>query len=106
MIQLIYGEDVVSVDEALTEITRNTGPDDLRDINYTSFLAEEVNPDQLNAAVFTIPFMSDFRVVVVEGLADHLRARTQTVQRRQRQPQSARSVGRPAGRAQFHSPNH
>ena len=68
MIQLIYGEDVVSAEESLAEITRNTGPDDLRDINYTSFLAEDVTPEQLNAAIFTIPFMSDFRVVVVRGL--------------------------------------
>ncbi len=68
MIQLIYGEDVVSAEEALTEITRNTGPDDLRDINSASFLAEDLTPEQLSAAVFTIPFMSDFRVVVVKGL--------------------------------------
>ena len=68
MIQLIYGEDVVGADEALNKATRNVGPDDLRDINYTSFLAEELTLQQLTAAVFTIPFMSDFRVVVVRGL--------------------------------------
>ena len=68
MIQLIYGEDVVSAEEALAEITRNTGPEDLRDINYTSFLAQDLSPEQLNAAVFAMPFMSDFRVVVVKGL--------------------------------------
>ncbi len=90
MIQLIYGEDEVSAEEALTEITRNTGPDDLRDINYTSFLAEEVNPDQLNAAVFTIPFMSDFRVVVVKGLLT-------TFERRGRQSSGARSNRNPLG---------
>ena len=90
MIQLIYGEDVVSAEEALTEITRNTGPDDLRDINYTSFLAEEVTPEQLNAAVFTIPFMSDFRVVVVRGLLT-------TFERRGRRASGARSNGNPLG---------
>ncbi len=90
MIQLIYGEDVVSAEEALTEITRNTGPDDLRDINYTSFLAEEVTPEQLNAAVFTIPFMSDFRVVVVRGLLT-------TLERRGRRASGARSNGNPLG---------
>ena len=90
MIQLIYGEDVVSAEEALTEITRNTGPDDLRDINYTSFLAEEVTPEQLNAAVFTVPFMSDFRVVVVRGLLT-------TFERRGRRASGARSNGNPLG---------
>ena len=68
MIQLIYGEDIVSAEDALAEVSSNSGPDDLRDINYTSFLAEELTPQQLSAAVFTIPFMSDFRVVVVRGL--------------------------------------
>ena len=90
MIQLIYGEDEVSAEEALTEITRNTGPDDLRDINYTSFLAEEVTPEQLNAAVFTIPFMSDFRVVVVKGLLT-------AFERRGRQSSGARSNRNPLG---------
>ena len=90
MIQLIYGEDVVSAEEALTGITRNTGPDDLRDINYTSFLAEEVTPGQLNAAVFTIPFMSDFRVVVVRGLLT-------TFERRSRQSSGARTNRNPLG---------
>ncbi len=68
MIHLIYGEDVVSADEALAEIARDAGPDDLRDINRTSFLAEELTPQKLAAAVFTIPFMADHRVVVVRGL--------------------------------------
>ena len=90
MIQLIYGEDVVSAEEALTETTRNTGPDDLRDINYTLFLAEEVTPEQLNAAVFTIPFMSDFRVVVVRGLLT-------TFERRGRRASGARSNGNQLG---------
>ena len=90
MIQLIYGEDVVSAEEALTEITRNTGPGDLRDINYTSFLAEEVTPEQLSAAVFTIPFMSDFRVVVVRGLLT-------TFERSGRRASGARSNGNSLG---------
>ena len=68
MIHLIYGEDVVSADEALAEVAGDAGPDDLRDINRTSFLAEELTPQQLAAAVFTIPFMADHRVVVVRGL--------------------------------------
>ena len=90
MIQLIYGEDVVSAEESLAEITRNTGPDDLRDINYTSFLAEDVTPEQLNAAIFTIPFMSDFRVVVVRGLLT-------TFERGRRRSGGSRSNRNPLG---------
>lgn len=68
MIQLIYGEDIVSAEEALAEVSRASGPEDLRDINHTTFLAEDLTPPQLAAAVFTIPFMTDVRVVVVRGL--------------------------------------
>ena len=68
MIHLIYGEDVVSAEEALAEVSRASGPEDLRDINHTTFLAEDLTPPQLAAAVFTIPFMTDTRVVVVRGL--------------------------------------
>ena len=90
MIQVIYGEDVVSADEALLEVSRNTGPDDLRDINYTSFLGEELTPQKLSAAVFTVPFMSDFRVVVVRGLLT-------TFERRGRASRGARSGRDPLG---------
>ena len=68
MISIIYGEDVVSAEEALVEVSRASGPEDLRDINHTTFLAENLTPPQLSAAVFTIPFMTDVRVVVVKGL--------------------------------------
>ncbi len=90
MINVIYGEDVVSADEALLEVSRDTGPDDLRDINYTSFLGEELTPQKFSAAVFTAPFMSDFRVVVVRGLLT-------TFERSGRASRGARSSRDPLG---------
>ena len=68
MIHLVYGEDVVSVDEALTDLAKSAGPDDLRDVNYTSLDADGLVPNTVAAAAFTVPFMSDRRVVVVKGL--------------------------------------
>ena len=68
MIHLIYGEDVVSADEALTDLAQSAGPDDLRDVNYTSLDADGLVPNAVAAAAFTAPFMSDRRVVVVKGL--------------------------------------
>ena len=68
MIHLVYGEDVVSVDEALTDLAKSAGPDDLRDVNYTSLDADGLVPNTVAAAAFTAPFMSDRRVVVVKGL--------------------------------------
>ena len=68
MIHLVYGEDVVSVDEALTDLAKSAGPDDLRDVNYTPLDADGLVPNAVAAAAFTAPFMSDHRVVVVKGL--------------------------------------
>ena len=68
MIELIYGEDDVGVEDALNEILRNAGPEDLRDINTTVLRNEDLTPEALESAAFTIPFMTDTRVVAVKGL--------------------------------------
>lgn len=68
MIELIYGEDDVGVEDALNEILRNAGPEDLRDINTTILRNEDLTPEALESAAFTIPFMTDTRVVAVKGL--------------------------------------
>ena len=68
MIELIYGEDDVGVEDALNEILRNAGPEDLRDINTTVLRNEDLTPEALESAAFTIPFMADTRVVAVKGL--------------------------------------
>ncbi len=68
MIEVIYGEDAVSVDDALAELTASVGADDLRDINSITLRAEDVAPADLITAAFTIPFMTDLRLVAVKGL--------------------------------------
>lgn len=68
MIQLLYGDDLVSVEEALAQLTDNSGPEDLRDVNHTSLRADDLKPDSVAAAAFTVPFMTDRRVVVVKDL--------------------------------------
>lgn len=68
MIQLIYGEDDVGVDEALAELMGDAGPEDLRDINCSVLRAEDLSPNDVIAAAFTVPFMAERRVVVVKGL--------------------------------------
>ena len=68
MIQLIYGDDLVGVEEALAERTANSGSDDLRDINQITLRADDLTPDSVMAAAFTVPFMTDRRTVVVKDL--------------------------------------
>jgi DNA polymerase-3 subunit delta len=68
LIYLIYGEDDVSVEEAVAEMKANAGPDELRDVNVTVLDSNSLTPEELAAAAFTIPFMADRRLVIVRGL--------------------------------------
>ena len=75
MIELIYGEDDVGVEDALNEILRNAGPEDLRDINSTVLRDDDLTPESLESAAFTVPFMTDVRVVAARGLLSRFERR-------------------------------
>ena len=68
MIQLLYGDDLVGVEDALASVTADSGPEDLRDVNHISPRADDLTPDSVAAAAFTVPFMADRRTVVVKDL--------------------------------------
>ncbi len=68
MIQLLYGDDLVGVEEALAELMANSGPEDLRDVNQITLRADSLTPESVAAAAFTVPFMTDRRTVVVKDL--------------------------------------
>ena len=68
MIRLLYGDNTVGVEDALAESMRDVGPEDLRDINSAVIRAENATPEMVTAAVFTVPFMTDRRTVVVKDL--------------------------------------
>ena len=76
MIELIYGEDEVRVDEAAAAVVMSAGPDELRDVNTTALAADGLAPDAVMSAAFTMPFMTDRRVVVVKGLLSRFERRT------------------------------
>ena len=59
---------MVGVEEALADLTANSGPDDLRDVNQITLRADDLTPDSVMAAAFTVPFMADRRTVVVKDL--------------------------------------
>ncbi|MDP7532664.1 MAG: DNA polymerase III subunit delta [SAR202 cluster bacterium] len=68
MIVLLYGEDEVGVEETLAKMKEATGPEDLRDVNVTVLMGSDLTPENLAMAAFTLPFMTDRRLVVVKGL--------------------------------------
>ena len=75
MLYLIYGEDDVSVEEAVAAMKANAGPAELRDVNVTVLESNNLTPEELAAAAFTIPFMADRRLVIVRGLMSRFERR-------------------------------
>ena len=72
MIYLIFGEDSLSVEEALASLRAAPDHDELSDINTTTLNGASVSPAELEAAWSTIPFMADKRTVIVRGLLARL----------------------------------
>ena len=68
MIYLIYGEDSLSVEEALASLRGDSSLDDLADINTTTLNGASVSLPELEAAWSTIPFLADRRTVIARGL--------------------------------------
>ena len=75
MIELIYGDDDVSVDDALADVMSDVGPAELGDINCIVIRDDDLKPEAVMSAAFTIPFMADRRVVVVRGLLSRFERR-------------------------------
>jgi len=67
MIYLLHGEDTFSLRERLAEMKEAVGTLDLRDVN-TVTLAGTTSFGELVANANTVPFLSDKRIVIVEGL--------------------------------------
>ena len=65
---MLYGDDLIGVEDALASVTADSGPEDLRDVNHISLRADDLTPDSVAAAAFTVPFMADRRTVVVKDL--------------------------------------
>ena len=75
MIYLIYGDDSLSVEEALASLRADPGDDELSDINTTALNGASVSLAELEAAWSTIPFMADSRTVIVRGLLARMEQR-------------------------------
>ena len=67
---LFYGEDEFSARQALEELKRRLGPREVVDPNTTLFDGRSLAYPQLEMTCNTIPFLADWRVVVVDGLLD------------------------------------
>lgn len=68
MIHLLYGDDELTIAETLSSIKRDAEPSDVGDLNTTVFEGREVSFAELSATCDTVPFLSERRLVIVQGL--------------------------------------
>ena len=68
MIYLLYGEDGLSLEQALAALKADAGSAELQDLNVATLDGATVEFDEFSAACSTVPFLADKRVVIVSGL--------------------------------------
>ena len=68
MFYIFYGDDDLSLREALDEMKRSIQPEELRDVNVATLDARGLGYAELAATCGTVPFMAEKRLVVLEGL--------------------------------------
>lgn len=67
---IFHGEDEYSALEALQTLKQRLGPVDIVGTNTTSYDGATVSYGELAMACNTVPFLADFRVIVVQGLLE------------------------------------
>ncbi|MSQ10610.1 MAG: DNA polymerase III subunit delta [Dehalococcoidia bacterium] len=75
MIYLLHGEEEFLVSEALAQLKAGFGSGDMLDLNTIRFEGGSVGFAEFEAAVCTIPFLADCRLVLVDGLLASLQRR-------------------------------
>lgn len=68
MAHLLYGEDDLSIEEALDVFKADVGPEELRDVNITVLDGAQTTFGEVTATCSTVPFLSEKRLVIVRGL--------------------------------------
>lgn len=82
MFYLFHGEDEFSRGEALAALRRRMGDPAMSELNTTLFDGHRVTLAELQHTCSTIPFLSDRRLVIVDGLLTHLQRTVSPEQRR------------------------
>ncbi len=82
MFYLLHGDDEFSRGEELAALRRRMGDPAMGELNTTRFDGRRVTLAELQHTCSTIPFLSDRRLVVVEGLLTHLEQAVSPEQRR------------------------
>tara|TARA_B110000263_G_C15273788_1_gene494842 strand:- start:367 stop:1332 length:966 start_codon:yes stop_codon:yes gene_type:complete len=65
LIYLFYGDDELSILEAMQDLIRNVGTNDLRDHNVIRLDKQSITPEKLISSVSSVPFLSERRLIIV-----------------------------------------
>ena len=68
MVHLFFGDDTFTAQETLSSMKKKVGTVDLRDVNTTVLEGGQARFDRLVATCDTVPFLSEKRLVIVQGL--------------------------------------
>jgi DNA polymerase III subunit delta len=78
LLYILYGEDEFSLEEALQEIKKSLGDPSMLSFNTTVLEGAQLNIDQLEAVARSTPFLSEKRLVIINGLLERFEPRTRT----------------------------
>ncbi|MBN2789605.1 MAG: DNA polymerase III subunit delta [Candidatus Delongbacteria bacterium] len=67
-IYLLTGEDRYSIEQKVVEIISHYMDEDLKDFNFNHFNEENVSPESISLALFSLPVMADKRVVYISDI--------------------------------------
>ncbi len=78
MLYILSGQDDFSLGESLEEIKRGIGDQTLLAANTTILDGQQVTLDQLRAVCETVPFLSERRLVIVNGLLERFEPKSKS----------------------------
>jgi DNA polymerase III subunit delta len=78
LLHVLFGEDDFSLRQALEDIKKSIGDATALMSNTNVFEGKIVSPEQLRAACESIPFLSEKRLVIAEGLLDKFESKKET----------------------------
>lgn len=68
LVYIFYGADDFSIHEALDEIKKGLGESSILSANTTRLEGANLRPDELEAAVQSVPFFGEKRLIIIDGL--------------------------------------
>ncbi|MBI4295294.1 MAG: DNA polymerase III subunit delta [Chloroflexi bacterium] len=75
LLYIFYGDDDFSSHQALVDLKRDFGDEEVLEVSTSRFDGQQLDPGQLKAACNTVPFLSPSRLVIVEGLLSRFEPR-------------------------------